>query len=141
MERCTQHRNLWAAATEQDLLCLVPTCVNISKTCFGDRKLVNLEMAGYYPALALHVAALSMLPQGFRVTRAVLGQDRSPSPSAFSVPVLCCWVPARVLTGQLHGLGASPKAGREWKGWMLCRRSVTSLHVWKRPSNTLGCIS
>lgn len=35
-----------AAGAEQALLRLLPTCVNISKTYFGDGKLVNLEMTG-----------------------------------------------------------------------------------------------
>lgn len=42
----TTQINPRAAAAEQALLRLVPTRVNISKTYFGDGKLVNLEMTG-----------------------------------------------------------------------------------------------
>lgn len=108
--------------TQQNLPCFVPTGVNIRKTCFRNRKLVHLEIAGYQPLLVWHVVALRA--PAWRV-QGDLGLPGSgprlrSSLSTFPVPLPCAGLspPPVVLPARLGESGRSACLAVTQLGWI-----------------------
>ena len=121
--------------TQPDLRCFTPTRVNISKTCFGNRKLVHLEIAGYQTSLVLHMVALRVAASRFQgdLSRPGSGPCLSVFPVPFPVlvrPQPCAPRPAAGPVVLPARLGVSGRLG--------CWRPVPNMHFWKPPNDTFG---
>ena len=108
--------------TQQNSPCFVPTGVNIRKTCFGNRKLAHLEIAGYQPLLVRHVVALrapAWRVQGDPCHPGSGSRLCSPSaPLLFPGPLLDCPRRSVVLPARLGESGRSACLPVTQLGWI-----------------------
>lgn len=105
--------------TQPHLRCFMPARVNISKTCFGNRKLVHLEIAGYQTSLVLHMVALRVAASRFQGDLSRSGSG--PCLSIFPVPFPVLGRPQPCAPGQLQVLWSFQQ------GWVLEARAEHAL--------------